>query len=658
MKFTKSQKQIFDKNLNNLLNENLKISLQNIKSSSYKVVIGEDSLDINLKKGDDFLYDNALQETLSMQQIYKQKYIFYPVLYFFGFGNGILFKLLLQNKYLKHIIVFEQDIEIIWTIFHLVDFSKELKDDKIVLFDINHSNTNSFVLTTLFRSIPMRYFLRVYFLELSSKYYEKKFHQEILDFNKKIAEIIHCVILHNGNDSNDALIGINQLVYNLDKMITHPSYESLIKTRKVSGNQTAILIATGPSLVKQLPLLKEVQNKAVLFAADSAYPILYKHGIRPDYVLSLERVVATARYFDNDFKEFDKDIVFIFSHLIHKQSIENLEKNNRNYILALRTLGFSDSLGLNHFGYLNECQSVAHLSFGLACMLNFKNIILIGQDLAFSSDDGSTHASGHVYGNYGGYTGKEHEIDYSLKVKAYGGKGEVSTRNAWNIFRITLQKHIVQSKYFGITTYNCTEGGARIEECIEEPFLQVCNKLLKDDLVKGGGLTPFCLAKQNEFLLRAYARIFKNLSIAQDIKKQIIQIKNSIINSLNNINNANEEEKKFIFEYSFNEIDKLKKIIIDESCLSDMFQALFYQNELNMAKLYVFNPQNEAEIMQKKIIWINTHLNYFDEIYGHLNVMQNSVFENLTPFENIIKERKLSKYRDKIFNKLALKLQG
>ncbi|KAA6228538.1 hypothetical protein [Campylobacter sp. LR286c] len=62
--------------------------------------------------------------------------------------------------------------------------------------------------------------------------------------------------------------------------------------------------------------------------------------------------------------------------------------------------------------------------------------------------------------------------------------------------------------------------------------------------------------------------------------------------------------------------------------------------------------------MQKKIFWINTHLNYFDEIYGHLNVMQNSVFENLTPLENIIKERKLSKYRDKIFNKLALKLQG
>ncbi|EAI2784660.1 motility associated factor glycosyltransferase family protein, partial [Campylobacter jejuni] len=52
-----------------------------------------------------------------MLNTYNDKYLLYPVLYFYGFGNGILFKALLQNKNHQHIVVFEKDIEIIWIMF-------------------------------------------------------------------------------------------------------------------------------------------------------------------------------------------------------------------------------------------------------------------------------------------------------------------------------------------------------------------------------------------------------------------------------------------------------------------------------------------------------------------------------------------------------------
>ncbi|AMP65687.1 hypothetical protein A0W68_07180 [Campylobacter jejuni] len=59
-----------------------------------------------------------------------------------------------------------------------------------------------------------------------SHYYER-FHEDILGLNKKLAENFKNIILRNGNDPLDALQGIEQFVYNLPQMITHPSYKEL-----------------------------------------------------------------------------------------------------------------------------------------------------------------------------------------------------------------------------------------------------------------------------------------------------------------------------------------------------------------------------------------------------------------------------------------------
>ncbi|WP_141044921.1 motility associated factor glycosyltransferase family protein, partial [Campylobacter coli] len=101
---------------------------------------------------------------------------------------------------------------------------------------------------------------------------------------------------------------------------------------------TAIIVSTGPSLTKQLPLLKQYANKATIFCADSAYPILAKHNIKPDYVCMLERDDIVSKCFDNDFKEFDKGILFILASVVHKEVIEFLERNNREYMLVHRPL--------------------------------------------------------------------------------------------------------------------------------------------------------------------------------------------------------------------------------------------------------------------------------------------------------------------------------
>ncbi|EOH5773301.1 motility associated factor glycosyltransferase family protein, partial [Campylobacter jejuni] len=309
MTFISTQKELFNKNIEALSNILLKESLKEIKSSKFELILGKDNLDINLKDtsiknngggySENLLYQDPIKELQTMLNTYNDKYLLYPVLYFYGFGSGILFKALLQNKNHQHIVVFEKDIEIIWIMFHILDFSNELQSARLMILQTSSLDIEFF--SNFCSSKPFFQFSRIYFLELMSHYYER-FHEDILGLNKKLAENFKNSIVSHGNDPLDALQGIEQFVYNLPSMITHPSYKELLSKRK-GISDTAIIVSTGPSLTKQLPLLKKYASKATIFCADSSYPILAKHGIKPDYVCMLERTEITAEFFNNDFGE-------------------------------------------------------------------------------------------------------------------------------------------------------------------------------------------------------------------------------------------------------------------------------------------------------------------------------------------------------------------
>ncbi|PJQ12046.1 motility associated factor glycosyltransferase family protein, partial [Campylobacter jejuni] len=326
MTFTPTQKELFNKNIEALSNILLKESLKEIKSSKFELILGKDNLDINLKDtsiknngggyNENLLYQDPIKELQTMLNTYNDKYLLYPVLYFYGFGNGVLFKALLQNKNHQHIVVFEKDIEIIWIMFHILDFSNELQSARLMILENDKLQTQDYNELCSFK--PFFQFSRIYFLELMSHYYER-FHEDVLELNKKLVQYFKDSIISHGNDSTDTLQGIEQFVYNLPQMITHPSYKELLSKRK-NLSDTAIIVSTGPSLTKQLPLLKKYANKATIFCADSAYPILAKHDIKPDYVCMLERSEFTAEFFNHDFGEFDRYIVFFCAGVVPQKS--------------------------------------------------------------------------------------------------------------------------------------------------------------------------------------------------------------------------------------------------------------------------------------------------------------------------------------------------
>ncbi|HBD9109911.1 TPA: motility associated factor glycosyltransferase family protein, partial [Campylobacter jejuni] len=590
--------------------------LRALEKNDFKILQNENG--INFIKDDIMLYKNPEQELLENLTLFQNKYKKYPVLFFYGFGNGMFYKTLCENKNHKHIIVFEDELEILALALHLFDFSKELKNEKLILF--HTPNITTAQLTTLFMYEHIQKSVKIFNLFIHSDFYLKFYSHQIQELNKKLIENIRFIVLAKGNDPYDSIIGIKHMLNNLPKLLNHGVFQNFLKARKQKV-KNAIIVSTGPSLTKQLPLLKKYANKATIFCADSAYPILAKHNIKPDYVCMLERDDIVSKCFDNDFKEFDQGILFIISSVVHQEVIDFLEKNSRKYILVHRPLHFAVSLNLKEFGYIGVGASVANMAYELAASLRHENIILIGQDLAYAKD-GSSHPKEHIFGNEG------EKIRGEVYTLAYGGEKQVRTQLTWNLFRQAFEKDIFWAKEkLKINTYNCTEGGARIEGTIEKPFKEMCETLLKEDLKK-----PFDLPKILE----------NNETKNKFLQTQKLLIKN-IEQSEKFIKKCQNELKKLDFELGKSQLNLQTLIKIKQNLLiffkdfkrlklfNELTQAIYYHNECEIMHYEVLNDLEQNEKIKD---FLTSQKTWWLQSFEYLNTQNQIIKEALKKYKN------------------------
>ncbi|EEP1975859.1 motility associated factor glycosyltransferase family protein, partial [Campylobacter coli] len=373
---------------------------------------------------------------------------------------------------------------------------------------------------------------------------------------------------------------------------------------------------------------------------DSSYPILAKHGIKPDYVCMLERTEITAEFFNHDFGEFDKDIVFVCAGVVHPKTIEYLK--NKTFIITQKVLAFPYYINLKNFCYAAVGFSVAHTLSYLATYLSHKNIIFIGQDLAYA-ENGNSHPDD--YQNSANYESQMYEHILTI---AYGGNGKVETHSIWLLFKNWFENEMIpNTRKMGITTYNCTEGGARIEGTIEKPFLWACENLLDKDLNKPfEKLEPLSLNKQNEFLLKAYYKVYQSIKHCRDFSKILsndFEKIQSVYLSLN--------EKEEYLNLAIEKIDEFKNKLEDIKQMQDLYEILsplLTQFELNLARIYVLNPKTKEDAFNKSILWIKEHLEFMELVYGHIKAQENALIKNILPLEEKLKERKLDKWMERV----------
>ncbi|EAL7805013.1 DUF115 domain-containing protein [Campylobacter jejuni] len=458
---------ILEKNIQALLsgvNEPLGNKLLNfIQNKTCSCFNIDENLNIFDKTHNVFMYENLEEEINFFYQSILEKTPRYPFVCIYGIGNALLIKNL--AKHYKHLFVFESEIELFILALSTIDLSEELCSGKIYLVDIQEKKIN-LQLRILFDQNDMFLWLGLYEMFINNNFYKKYYYEEILNTDKIIHENINLVIRNLDPDSKISLSCYENFYKNIPLMLKNIPFKRIIDERK-GLFESCIVVCAGPSLQKQIPLLKKYQENFVIFCVDGAYPLLIKHNITPDYVLNLDFEEYPLEFF----KEVNPEnkTLFILAASTHPSVVDYLYKKQIPLSIALNDNLPYQNLHINDFGYLEFGTHVGHACYTLAIALKFKNIILVGQDLSFDKQ-GNSHFDSFDLGS---------DIDTTLdiptlKTVAYGGLGEVLTHLAWDDYRKKLEDLFARNSQ--VNFLNATEGGARIEFTKEINFELCCKK--------------------------------------------------------------------------------------------------------------------------------------------------------------------------------------
>lgn len=620
---------IYQKNLSALKQKDplLALALMQVKpNEKFEVFMDSDPANFNIIRKSDSMPlfpHKPLEETLQKITDFIP-YSYYPYLYFYGLGNGVFYKMLLGNEQISRIVVIEPEIEILFIVLNLLDFAEDILSDKIVILYAPYCNY--VMVNSLFMmDKKSRLYAKVYDLFIFNFFYES-YQANIAEISGHFVRAIEHNVISVGNDTKDAIIGIKQHIYNLPDMLKSPTLINLVENLK--NRDTAIIVSTGPSLSKQLPLLKQIAPYATLFCIDASFPILYQAGIKPDVVLSLERVEATAKFYTDTPKQAQEGVVFALTSIVHPTLKDAITDGIKQF--SMRPFGYTNMFGFHEYGYVGIGMSAANMAYEMVVHGRFKRCIIIGQDLAFG-EDGSSHAKGAIYGS--------DEIkpkEQKVFVEKYGGGGEVETTLVWKLFLQFFETDIAHTPY-KLEVINATEGGARIHGSIEMPFSKAI-KLVDKSREK----TPIMLKKPEDKISakninKAYKKCEKIIAYGlrkkARVEKTFLKLA-KLTEDLEALNEKGQLEKLDFkrIEKMVDEVDYVKKFF-EEKEFSDYFvdaiQSYIFHQELDIAKILVRYVSNEDERKAKQLEWLYAHKYWLFSLAGGMDCVINVIRDTL-----------------------------
>ncbi|EKI8889573.1 motility associated factor glycosyltransferase family protein [Campylobacter jejuni] len=579
--------------------------IQNKTCSRFNI---DENLNIYDKTHNVFMYENLEEELNFFYQSILEKTLRYPFICIYGIGNALLIKNL--AKHYKHLFVFESEIELFILALSTIDLSEELCSGRIYLVDIEEERVD-IQLLILFDMKDMFEYLSLYEMFVNNVYY-KKFYEDIWHKADELCEKnIKIVIRNLGLNLTISFQCYSHLLQNIPSMLGSIPFQRILSERK-NKFDNAIVVSAGPSLTKQLPLLKAYQDKAVVFCADGALSMLEKEGVVPDYVLNIDFEDLPLRFFKNKQNKLSLNIL---SCATHPSLVHFLD----NKSVILRDDPLYQSFNLNDFGYIDTGTHVSHFSYTLALALGFKNIIMIGQDLAFD-EEGNSHSKGFDFGE----KFEEEHKKYKLKTQAYGGKGEVLTHITWNDYRVKLE-YLFACNDQKAKFYNATEGGARINFTEELSFKECCEKLLTKEKPKFELPKSLTKNRSDKLLAKFKEKIQKDQENAKRFLDDALALKQILENILS---------KDFLLPLEF--LEKVYQNIenfnhsldTDEFIQDGISKVLIYERGFKINLVYKENILDNASFITAYIKAYHEWLLYFiEKLEQKINIIINSLKE-------------------------------
>ncbi len=379
----------------------------------------------------------------------------------FGMGQiEVVRTLCSEDCPMNKCIVYEPSVEIFRKVLEEYDIRELIEDSKLMIFveglngdrlekllyeEINYHNwrLHRFVSLSKYKSLFRESFQTV------CTVYERM-------MNNYEAEMNTLIIL--------AQVGLQNEIQALRWMMDAKALDSLQDV--FPKDVPYIVVAAGPSLEKNVDVLKQAKGRAVIVAVDTALNFLLERGIVPDIACTVDARKELVHFTRQELK----GMPMLISTDSNYKALELVEDFMPIYLST--TSDFIQRLFRDRghqVDFFDGGGSVATVCFQIGVNLGFKTIILIGQDLAFT--DTKAHA--------GMGTLTEQDLPFHLMaVDAYNG-GKIMTRSDFKSYIDWYNLKIPELKEQ--TVINATEGGAKLNGAVQMTLQEAVDTYCKKE---------------------------------------------------------------------------------------------------------------------------------------------------------------------------------
>jgi len=526
--------------------------------------------------------DNPVQSCADNFVSYETHHCRLSVYLGFGLGYDTVYHLEKASTELKteQVVIIEHDPAIVKTAMKYLDLRQLLTQPGICLM-IGHNTEQLFNMFVKWLTEGQKfYLLRASKFMYNMHYYEihKKYYEAVADTFRRSSQY---AVMYYGNDAKDSVTGVENMFANVYEIINNGGI-NLLKD-KFKG-KPAVCVATGPSLDKNVHLLKGLENKALIIAADASLKPLLDKGLKPHMVTTLEREMAIVDLFKDIPKEQYDDVYLCGCPVIFNEVYQTYAGPR---IIVYRMFDHFKWLGIER-GLLEIKLSSGNMNFKIAEYLGCNPIILIGQDLALQG--GKTNADGAVLG-----TEQASYLNEPRMMVKGNYQETIETTRSLNMMLEAYGYDVMDHKGKVI---NATEGGAHIPGTILMTFENAIKELDKEYAIKNmldDIMTSFQPDKNDIEIVK------KNILTSLEHFKAALIICNKAIEWLNEneekITECTKESDKEFIEPLFAKMwDYRQEMQKDEFTWQKFFahisQSVFVNYEMLLNSLLMDNKDN------------------------------------------------------------------
>ncbi|MDY6967968.1 MAG: 6-hydroxymethylpterin diphosphokinase MptE-like protein, partial [Spirochaetota bacterium] len=244
-------------------------------------------------------------------------------------------------------------------------------------------------------------------------------------------------------------------------------------------NYPGIIVSAGPSLAKNVKLLNNIRDKAIIVCVDTALKVLQKNNISPHIVITLD----SQKYSIKHFQGLKDHNPILLADLVSYPRVIDSYKGRK--ILSTTSKYYFDKNGntkrettpvmdwieeyISPIGDIQSGGSVATSAFDLLLNLGCSSIVLLGQDLAYTGREIHSRGTHHnddwlpITSRFRNLETINQNVIRRRKIKyvtSYDGKGDVLSDFVFDLYRHWFEDSAAK---VSIPVINATEGGAKIK---------------------------------------------------------------------------------------------------------------------------------------------------------------------------------------------------